>query len=93
MPGLLADIQTEEVRWRLLAIGATVRRAFAELLSDAVARGEIPAGVDAPFLFDLLSGATTMRGLTRGDEYADSFIESLSSALYVLASADAASEG
>ncbi|AQA20941.1 bacterial regulatory, tetR family protein [Rhodococcus sp. MTM3W5.2] len=65
VPGLLADSQTQEARQRLLAIGAPVRKAFQDLLDGAVARGEIAAGVNAMFLFDLLSGTTTMRGLTR----------------------------
>lgn len=85
VPGLLADSQTEAARQRLLAIGAPVREAFQRLLDGAVARGEIASGVDAMFLFDLLSGATTMRGLTRGTEDEDEFVEALTGALYVLA--------
>jgi AcrR family transcriptional regulator len=85
VPGLLADSQTEEARQRLLAIGAPVRKAFQGLLDGAVDRGEIASGVDAMFLFDLLSGATTMRGLTRGTEDEDEFVESLAGALFVLA--------
>ncbi|WP_260684016.1 TetR/AcrR family transcriptional regulator [Rhodococcus sp. KBS0724] len=85
VPGLLADSQSEEARQRLLAIGAPVRKAFQEMLDDAAARGEIPVEVDAMFLFDLLSGTTTMRGLTRGTEDEDHFVESLAGSLYVLA--------
>ncbi|MFC4606005.1 TetR/AcrR family transcriptional regulator [Rhodococcus kronopolitis] len=85
VPGLLADSQSVEARQRLLAIGGPVRQAFRELLDRAVARGEIAAGADAMFLFDLLSGATTMRGITRGAEGEASFVESLAGALYVLA--------
>lgn len=85
VPGLLADSQSTGTRQRLLVIGAPVRKAFADLLEGAVERGEAEAGVDPNFLFDLLSGATTMRGLNRGAEDADSFVESLAGALYVLA--------
>lgn len=85
VPGLLADSQSQEARQRLLAIGAPVRKAFQDLLEGAGARGEIPAGVDAMFLFDLMSGATTMRGLTRGTEEEDSFVDSLAGSLFVLA--------
>lgn len=85
VPGLLADSQSEEARQRLLAIGGPVRQAFRDLLDRAVARGEIDAGADAMFLFDLLSGATTMRGLTRGAADEASFVDSLAGALYVLA--------
>lgn len=85
VPGLLSDPQTADARQRLLVIGAPVRKAFADLLAGAAARGEIEGGVDANFLFDMLSGATTMRGLIRGTEDADEFVESLAGALYVLA--------
>ncbi|OYD69465.1 TetR family transcriptional regulator [Rhodococcus sp. OK302] len=85
VPGLLADSQSHEARQRLLAIGAPVRKAFQGLLEGAAARGEIPAGVDAMFLFDLMSGATTMRGLTRGTEDEDGFVDSLAGSLFVLA--------
>ncbi|NMM85218.1 TetR family transcriptional regulator [Rhodococcus sp. SRB_17] len=85
VPGLLADSQSQEARQRLLAIGAPVRKAFQGLLEGAAARGEIPAGVDAMFLFDLMSGATTMRGLTRGTEDEDGFVDSLAGSLFVLA--------
>jgi len=85
VPGLLADSQTQEARQRLLAIGAPVRKAFQELLDGAVARGEIAAGVNAMFLFDLLSGTTTMRGLTRGVEDEEDFVDALAGSLYVLA--------
>ncbi|MGW6376008.1 TetR/AcrR family transcriptional regulator [Rhodococcus sp. NPDC055112] len=85
VPGLLADSQSEEARQRLLAIGAPVRKAFRDLLEGAVARGEIDAGVNAMFLFDLLSGTTTMRGLTRGVEDEEDFVDALAGSLYVLA--------
>lgn len=85
VPGLLADSQSEDARQRLLVIGAPVRKAFQEMLDNAAARGEIPVEVDATFLFDLLSGATTMRGLTRGTEDGDRFVDSLASSLFVLA--------
>lgn len=85
VPGLLADSQSAEARQRLLVIGAPVRQAFRDLLDGAAARGEIAGGVDAMFLFDLLSGATTMRGLTRGAEDEDSFVEALAGSLFVVA--------
>ncbi len=85
VPGLLADSRTVEARQRLLAIGAPVRAAFQDLLDDAVRRGEIPAGADAMFLFDLLAGTTTMQGLTRGLEGQDRFVDALARSLYVLA--------
>lgn len=85
VPGLLADSQTEESRHRLLVIGAPVRKGFQDLLDGAVARGEIAAGVDAMFLFDLLSGTTTVRGITRGVENQEDFVDALAGALYVLA--------
>lgn len=85
VPGLLSDSQSSESRQRLLVIGAPVRKAFADLLAGAAARGEIATVGDANFLFDLLSGATTMRGLNRGTEGADDFVDSLAGALYVLA--------
>ncbi|SEL53771.1 DNA-binding transcriptional regulator, AcrR family [Rhodococcus maanshanensis] len=85
VPGLLADSQSAEARQRLLAIGMPVRKAFQDLLDGAVARGEIAGGVNATFLFDLLSGATTMRGLTRGVEDEEEFVDALAGSLYVLA--------
>lgn len=85
VPGLLSDAQSAGSRQRLLVIGAPVRKAFADLLEEAAARGEVAGGADPNLLFDLLSGATTMRGLNRGTEDADEFVESLAGALYVLA--------
>lgn len=85
VPGLLADSRSEDARRRLLAIGASVRQAFSDLLDGAAARGEIAPGADPMFLFDLLSGATTMHGLMHGTEGADAFVEALTDALYVLA--------
>lgn len=85
VPGLLADSRSEDARQRLLVIGDPVRRAFQAMLDNAAVRGEIPVEVDATFLFDLLSGATTMRGLTRGTEDEDRFVDSLAGSLFVLA--------
>ncbi|MGO4201093.1 TetR/AcrR family transcriptional regulator [Rhodococcus sp. TAF43] len=85
VPGLLADSRSEDARRRLLAIGAPVRKAFSDLLEGAVTRGEIAPGADPMFLFDLMSGTTMMRGLMQGAEGADTFVDSLADALYVLA--------
>lgn len=85
VPGLLADTQSEEERTRLMVIGAPVRAAFASLIAGAVDRSEIPADVDDTFLFDLLSSSTSMRGLMRGMDDADAYVESFAGALYVLA--------
>lgn len=86
VPGLLADSQTEEARGRLLAIGAPVRKAFAELLNSAVDDGRIAPGADADLIFEILSGATTFHALLRGGEEGDAFVARLADALYVLAS-------
>ncbi|NLU83198.1 TetR/AcrR family transcriptional regulator [Rhodococcus sp. HNM0569] len=93
VPGLLADSRSEEGRARLLAIGAPVRQAFARMLDGAVARGEITAGIDDAFLFELLSNATSMRGLARGMGDADAYIRSLAGALHVLATHGAGIDG
>lgn len=85
IPGLLADATTEEDRQRLLALQDPVRAAFAARFDRAVHRGEIPGPVDAATLFDILTGATSIRGLTQGNTGADEFVASLAGALYVLA--------
>ncbi|MFC9997695.1 TetR/AcrR family transcriptional regulator [Nocardia sp. NPDC127526] len=85
VPGLLADSQTEEARQRLLAIGAPVRDAFAVLLGDAVADGQIPPGADPEVMFEILSGATTFHALARGGDVRDGFAEKLADALHAMA--------
>ncbi|WP_245717301.1 TetR/AcrR family transcriptional regulator [Nocardia jejuensis] len=86
VPGLLADCQTEEARRRLLAIGAPIRKAFAELLDGAVDSGRIPAGVNSDLLFEMLSGTTTFHALVRGGADNDQFVASLADALHTMAS-------
>jgi len=88
VPGLLADSQTEEARHRLLAIGAPVRQAFAELLAGAVDAGQIPPGADPEMLFEILSGTTTFHALARraADADAEAFVAALADAMYVMAS-------
>ncbi|GAB2635280.1 hypothetical protein GCM10027068_13380 [Prescottella soli] len=85
VPGLLSDSQTEESRSRLVAIGSPVRQAFSKMIGGAVGRGEIAADIDTSFLFDLLADSTSMRGLRCGLDDSDAYIESLSEALYFLA--------
>ncbi|MFD0366034.1 TetR/AcrR family transcriptional regulator [Nocardia sp. GCM10030253] len=85
VPGLLADSQTEEARRRLLAIGAPIRKAFAELLGGAVDDGRIPPGADTGLIFEILSGTTTFHALVRGGD-SGSFVGDLADALYVMAS-------
>ncbi len=85
VPGLLADSQTEEARQRLLAIGAPIREAFAALLADAVADGQIPAGADPEVMFEILSGTTTFHALARGGDVRDGFAEKLADALHAMA--------
>lgn len=85
VPGLLADSRTAEDRDRLLRIGAPVRAAFSAMIRDAEQRGELPRGVDTTLLFDLLSSSTSMRGLMRGMDDADGYVEELAGALLVLA--------
>ena len=87
VPGLLADSQTEEARRRLLAIGAPVRKAFAELLAGAVDERRIPPGADAELVFEILAGTTTFHALSRGGEQADLFVSRMADALYALVSA------
>ncbi|MFE9576657.1 TetR/AcrR family transcriptional regulator [Nocardia sp. NPDC006044] len=82
VPGLLADSQTEEARRRLLAIGAPVRLAFAEMLRRADDSG---AGTDHEVLFEILAGTTTFHALVRGGDDHDGFAETLADALCVLA--------
>ncbi|MET8423805.1 TetR/AcrR family transcriptional regulator [Nocardia sp. NPDC004860] len=84
-PGLLADTRTEQARARLTALGAPVRQAFSDLIDHAVQRGDISADVDTEFLFDLLADSTSMRGLRRGLDDADAYVETLAGALYVVA--------
>ncbi|WP_330182902.1 TetR/AcrR family transcriptional regulator [Nocardia sp. NBC_01503] len=84
VPGLLADSQTDQARRRLLAIGAPVRKAFAELLDGAVDDGRIPPGVDVDLLFEILSGTTTFHALARGGD-PEPFVSGFSEALYVMA--------
>lgn len=86
VPGLLADSQTEEARRRLLAIGAPVRKAFAELLGSAVDDGQIAPGADVDLIFEILSGTTTFHALLRDAEESEAFVARLADALYVLAS-------
>ncbi len=86
IPGLLADATTEADRARLLALQDPVREAFSARLDRAVRDGEIPGPVYAATLFEILTGATSVRGLTQGNAQADEFAESLAGALYVLAS-------
>ncbi|MEV6768827.1 TetR/AcrR family transcriptional regulator [Nocardia sp. NPDC051030] len=85
VPGLLADSQTDEARHRLLAIGAPVRKAFAELLGHAVDTAQIPPGADPEVLFEILSGTTTFHALALGGNDTDGFAEKLSAALYTMA--------
>ncbi|MEV6278925.1 TetR/AcrR family transcriptional regulator [Nocardia sp. NPDC051832] len=85
VPGLLADSHTEQARRRLLAIGAPVREAFADLLGRAVATGQIPPGADPEVLFEILSGTTTFHALVRGGDDHDGFADTLADALYVMA--------
>ncbi|QCQ89942.1 TetR/AcrR family transcriptional regulator [Rhodococcus sp. SGAir0479] len=85
IPGLLADATTEEDRQRLLALQDPVRSAFAERLEIAVRGGEIPGPADAATLFEILTGATSIRGLTQGNLDAEEFVAALGGALYTLA--------
>jgi len=85
IPGLLADATREEDRERMLAMQDPVRAAFAARLDRAERRGEIPGPADASTLFEILTGATSIRGLIQGNAGADAFVESLAGALYVLA--------
>ncbi|APE38054.1 TetR family transcriptional regulator [Nocardia mangyaensis] len=89
VPGLLADSQTEEARRRLLAIGAPIRKAFAELLGGAVDDGRIPPGADPEVVFEILAGTTTFHALSRGGEEPEWFVSNLADALHVLVSAGA----
>ncbi|WP_107656425.1 TetR/AcrR family transcriptional regulator [Nocardia suismassiliense] len=84
VPGLLADSQTEEARRRLLAIGAPVRKAFAELLGGAVDDGRIGPGADAELVFEILAGTTTFHALSRGGAEAEQFVSKLADALYAM---------
>ncbi|MFI6166841.1 TetR/AcrR family transcriptional regulator [Nocardia sp. NPDC051052] len=84
VPGLLADSQTEEARRRLLAIGAPVRQAFADMLARAVDSGPGPLA-DPEVLFEILSGTTTFHALVRGGDDHDGFADTLADALYVMA--------
>ncbi|QBJ97408.1 TetR/AcrR family transcriptional regulator [Rhodococcus sp. ABRD24] len=85
VPGLLADTRADADRARLLALQDPVRVAFTSRLDRAASTGEIPGPVDATVLFDILTGTTSIRGLTQGDVDAASFVESLARALHVLA--------
>ncbi|GAB2549124.1 TetR/AcrR family transcriptional regulator [Nocardia heshunensis] len=85
VPGLLADSQSEEARQRLLAIGAPVRKAFAELLGQAADSGQIPDGADPDLLFEILSGTTTFHALARGGDDHDGFAAALADALFTMA--------
>lgn len=97
IPGLLSDATGEEDRQRLLALQDPVRTAFAERFDRAVDTGEIPGPVDVDIFFEILTGATSIRGLTHGNTDADRFVAALAGSLYVLAShgadAVAATEG
>ncbi|MFI7665780.1 TetR/AcrR family transcriptional regulator [Nocardia sp. NPDC049526] len=92
VPGLLADSQTEEARRRLLAIGAPVRKAFAELLGGAVDDGRIAPGSDAELVFEILAGTTTFHALSRGSEEAELFVSRMADALYALVAAGGVAE-
>lgn len=85
VPGLLADIRTDADRARLLSLQDPVRAAFTARLELAADRGEIPGPVDAATLFEILTGTTSIRGLTQGGAGADAFVAALAGALYVLA--------
>ncbi|WP_435277760.1 TetR/AcrR family transcriptional regulator [Rhodococcus yananensis] len=85
VPGLLADATSDGDRARLIALQDPVRKAFVERLDAAVDAGDIPGPVPATMLFELLAGATTVRGLIHGDDDADAFVDELASSLYVLA--------
>lgn len=85
VPGLLADSQTEEARRRLLAIGAPVRAAFAELLEHAFTSGELTERANPEVLFEILSGTTTFHAMVRGGDEQDGFADALAEALYVIA--------
>ncbi|GAB2660748.1 TetR/AcrR family transcriptional regulator [Nocardia goodfellowii] len=93
VPGLLADSQTEEARGRLLAIGAPVRKAFAELLDGAVDDGRIAPGADAELVFEILAGTTTFHALARGSVDAELFVSRLADALYAMVSAGGSGRG
>lgn len=84
VPGLLADSQTEEARRRLLAIGAPVRQAFADMLARAVDAAPGPLA-DPEVLFEILSGTTTFHALVRGGDDHDGFADTFADALYVIA--------
>lgn len=86
IPGLLSDVTSAADRERMAALQEPVRDAFVARLELAEERGEIPGPVDAAMLFEIVSGVTTVRGLTQGMSGADEFVESLAGALYVLAS-------
>ncbi|MGY2086771.1 TetR/AcrR family transcriptional regulator [Nocardia gipuzkoensis] len=92
VPGLLADSQTEEARRRLLAIGAPVRKAFAELLGGAVDDGRIAPGADAELVFEILAGTTTFHALSRGSKEAELFVSRMADALYALVAAGRTAE-
>ncbi|BCN77474.1 TetR/AcrR family transcriptional regulator [Nocardiaceae bacterium NPDC056970] len=86
VPGLLGDIRSDADRARLLSLQQPVRDAFCTRIDLAVERGEVPAPVDAATLFEILTGTTSIRGLTQGGADADEFVAALAGALYVLAS-------
>ncbi|MGO4201839.1 TetR/AcrR family transcriptional regulator [Rhodococcus sp. TAF43] len=90
VPGLLSDMQADADRSRLLARQAPVRDAFVARLDRAAQTGEVPGPVDASILFEILTGATSIRGLTQGYADAEAFVESLTDALYTLACRGAA---
>ncbi|WP_420881259.1 TetR/AcrR family transcriptional regulator [Rhodococcus sp. (in: high G+C Gram-positive bacteria)] len=85
VPGLLADIRSDADRARLLSLQDPVREAFAARIELAVDRGEIPGPVDAATLFEILTGTTSIRGLTQGDADVGAFVAALAGALHVLA--------
>lgn len=85
VPGLLSDAATDVDRARLFALQDPIRKAFAERLDAAADAGEIPGPAPTELLFEILSGATTVRGLIHGDADADAFVADLAASLYVLA--------
>ncbi|WP_261393051.1 hypothetical protein [Rhodococcus sp. BP22] len=58
---------------------------FAARLQLAEHRGENLGRVDPWILFEILVGATSIRGLLHGSADGEAFVESLGNALYVLA--------
>ncbi len=86
IPGLLSSYHQVPATYQRLVdrSEAPARSALESVLRAAIQRGEARADVDVETLFDLLRGATVLRGLLHGTDDLEPFVQRISDALWRL---------